>query len=102
MGYICRREDVCLSLFSFGGRRFRCDLRDLTNLYYKDNNAVWVHLQVVYVVAKNAVQKGVPALEGGEMLCTHLRPLEEARSDILAGMPTDGILLTGLWYLEHS
>ncbi|GAQ88376.1 ADP-ribose pyrophosphatase [Klebsormidium nitens] len=61
-----------------------------------------IEQKVIFVAAKNAIQKGVPALEGGEMLCTHLRSLEEARSDILAGMPTDGILLTGLWYLEHG
>lgn len=59
-------------------------------------------LQVVYVVAKNAIQTAAPELEGGEMLFTCLRSLEEARSDIVAGMPTDGILLTGLWYLEHN
>jgi hypothetical protein len=51
-------------------------------------------------VAENAVRKGVPALERGEMLFTCLRSLEQVKVDVAAGMHTDGILLTGLWFLE--
>lgn len=57
---------------------------------------------VTYVHAKECKKVGDPTLDGGELIETAVMPYSELRERIQRGEPVDGILLTGLWFIDNQ
>jgi len=58
--------------------------------------------KVIYVLAKSCQKVTEPDLEGGEIIHTVLMSREELDEKVASGASVDGILLAGLWFLNHK